>query len=118
MTYPPHPYAFDDYQEDAADTVVYAGRGSVDGLIYASLGLTGEAGEIANQVKKIKRDDQGLLSEDRRQKVSDELGDVLWYVSALADELDIDLASIARRNVAKLSARKAKSTLHGDRRIE
>lgn len=114
--YPAVPFTFDEYAETARDTAIYPGRDTVDGLHYATLGLAGEAGEIANQVKKINRDDQGLLTDDRRRKIVDELGDVLWYASAIADEIGVDLSRIAGLNNDKLAERKSKNTIHGDRR--
>lgn len=116
--YPFIPYSFSEYAEDAGATAIYSGRGTVDGLIYATLGLTGEAGEIANQVKKINRDDDGILTPDRASKIWSELGDVLWYAQAVAHEIGTDLASVAQMNVDKLRYRAAKGTIHGDRRPE
>ncbi|RYZ15696.1 MAG: hypothetical protein EOO70_06220 [Myxococcaceae bacterium] len=114
MSYPQLPYTFDEYSEGASDTAVYNGRGTVDGLIYATLGLAGEAGEIANQVKKINRDDQGVLTEERRRKLIDEASDVMWYIAAVADELRIPLAHLAEFNIDKLKERKAKNTMSAD----
>jgi NTP pyrophosphatase (non-canonical NTP hydrolase) len=114
------PYTFDDYAEKARATAIYAGRDSIDGLHYATLGLVGEGGEIANQVKKIKRDDQGVMTDERRMKIVDELGDVLWYAQAIADELMIPggLETIAQLNTQKLAKRADAGTIHGDRRTE
>ena len=74
-------------------------------LEYPTLGLTGEAGEVANIVKKIQRDHGGVINDEIRTKLKDELGDVLWYISACADELGITLTQIAEYNVAKLAKR-------------
>ena len=74
-------------------------------LEYPTLGLTGEAGEVANIVKKIQRDHGGVINDEIREKLKDELGDVLWYISACADELGITLTQIAEYNVAKLAKR-------------
>lgn len=101
-----------EYQKLARETAIYPGKDSVDGLCYTSLGL-GEAGEFQNQVKKILRDDKKIITEDRRQKLIDELGDILWYVSNCASELNIDLASLAERNVDKLFSRKERGVLAG-----
>ena len=67
--------------------------------------MTGEAGEVANIVKKIQRDFNGELTDDIRLRLLDELGDVLWYISACADELDLTLREIAEYNVSKLAKR-------------
>jgi NTP pyrophosphatase (non-canonical NTP hydrolase) len=74
-------------------------------LEYPTLGLAGEAGEVANIVKKIQRDHGGEINDEIRTKLKDELGDVLWYISACADELGLSLAEIAAYNVNKLAKR-------------
>lgn len=74
-------------------------------LEYPTLGLAGEAGEVANIVKKIQRDFGGEITPETRAKLKDELGDVLWYISACADELGLTLKEIAEYNVEKLAAR-------------
>ena len=101
-----------EYQDSARETAIYPGKDTVDGLCYVSLGL-GEAGEFQNQVKKILRDDKKILSEDRRQKLIDELGDILWYVANCASELGIELETVANRNVTKLNSRKERGVLTG-----
>lgn len=94
---------FREYQEYASRTALYPYR--LENLEYPTLGLAGEAGEVANIVKKIQRDHGGVLNDDTRAKLKDELGDVLWYISACADELGLTLDEIAQYNVAKLAAR-------------
>jgi NTP pyrophosphatase (non-canonical NTP hydrolase) len=94
---------FEEYQSAASKTALYPRR--LDNLEYPTLGLTGEAGEVANIVKKIQRDDDGIISEVVRGKLKDELGDVLWYISACADELGLTLNEIAEYNVQKLANR-------------
>lgn len=94
---------FSEYQELAGKTALYPRR--MDNLEYPTLGLTGEAGEVANVVKKIQRDDDGILTDEVRAKLKDELGDVLWYISACADELGLTLNEIAEYNVGKLAKR-------------
>ena len=74
-------------------------------LEYPTLGLAGEAGEVANIVKKIQRDHGGVINDEIRTKLKDELGDVLWYISVCADELGISLDEIAAFNVNKLAKR-------------
>lgn len=94
---------FKTYQEKASKTALYPRR--LHNLEYPTLGLAGEAGEVANVVKKIQRDNGGVLTEDFRLRLKDELGDVLWYISACADELGITLEEIAEYNVEKLAKR-------------
>lgn len=94
---------FDDYQNEARLTALYPRR--LNNLEYPTLGLTGEAGEVANIVKKIQRDFAGEINDGIRAKLKDELGDVLWYISACADELGLTLDEIAAYNVEKLARR-------------
>jgi len=84
---------FEEYQTEASATALYPRR--MSNLEYPTLGLAGEAGEVANVVKKIQRDHAGVLNEETREKLKDELGDVLWYISACADELGLTLTEIA-----------------------
>ena len=96
-----------DYQEAARATAIYPKR---KGLEYTALGLAGEAGEYANKVKKILRDGAAAFNQ---MQLEDELGDVLWYLAACADEIGTPLALIAQRNLTKLSGRKSAGTLRG-----
>jgi NTP pyrophosphatase (non-canonical NTP hydrolase) len=94
---------FEEYQTEAKTTALYPRR--LSNLEYPTLGLAGEAGEVANIVKKIQRDHGGIITDEVRGKLKDELGDVLWYISACADELGMTLSEIAQYNVAKLAKR-------------
>ncbi|MEZ5429272.1 MAG: nucleoside triphosphate pyrophosphohydrolase family protein [Pyrinomonadaceae bacterium] len=94
---------FKEYQSEASQTALYPDR--LNNLEYPTLGLAGEAGEVANIVKKIQRDHGGEITEETRAKLKDELGDVLWYISACADELGLTLEEIAEYNVGKLAKR-------------
>ena len=94
---------FEEYQSLASTTALYPRRMST--LEYPTLGLAGEAGEVANIVKKIQRDHSGVVTDDTRNKLKDELGDVLWYISACCDELGLTLTEIAEYNVDKLARR-------------
>ncbi len=96
---------FDEYQKLARSTAIYP----VDrAIVYPALGLTGEAGEVAEKVKKWIRD--GSLDKDG---IAKELGDVLWYIAALAGDLNINMDEIAARNIQKLSDRAARGTIKG-----
>ncbi|MBX3281197.1 MAG: nucleoside triphosphate pyrophosphohydrolase family protein [Acidobacteria bacterium] len=94
---------FEDYQSAASKTALYPRR--MANVEYPTLGLAGEAGEVANIVKKIQRDHAGVLTDETRAKLKDELGDVLWYISACADELGLTLTEIAEFNIQKLAKR-------------
>ena len=99
---------FEEYQAEASQTAHYPRR--MSNLEYPTLGLAGEAGEVANIVKKIQRDFGGEVTDEIRGKLKDELGDVLWYISACADELGLTLDEIAEYNVGKLAKRHNRAT--------
>ena len=99
-----------DYQQAAMATAVYP---DYVGLAYTSLGLAGEAGELANKVKKVYRDNDGELTRHMQADIMDELGDTLWYVAALATEIGYDLDDVAAHNLEKLAARKARNAING-----
>jgi len=82
-------------------------------LTYPALGLAGEAGEVAEHVKKAIRDDAGEITDERRAAMAKELGDVLWYTAQLATELGLELEDIARANLEKLRSRQRRGMLSG-----
>ena len=94
---------FEEYQSAASQTALYPRR--LENLEYPTLGLAGEAGEVANIVKKIQRELEGVFTPETRAKVLEEVGDVLWDISACADELGLTLNEIATYNVDKLAKR-------------
>ncbi len=96
-----------EYQMKARKTKEYP---ALMGLLYTALGLTGEAGEYANKVKKSIRGDGNAPT---RGELAAELGDVLWYVAAAADEIGFDLEDIASFNLDKLRDRQSKGTIKG-----
>ena len=100
-----------EYQERSRATAIYPDAG--DNLLYPTLGLCGEAGEVAEKVKKMVRDDGGRLSAERREAIAKELGDVLWYLAQLATEAELDLELIAEENIEKLLSRQSRSVLNG-----
>jgi NTP pyrophosphatase (non-canonical NTP hydrolase) len=99
------------YQTAALQTAVYPNRGS--NFAYPALGLAGEAGEVADKLKKVIRDNDGVLTDPVRDAVAKEIGDVLWYVSVLAFELDYELNTIAQANLDKLASRQQRGVLTG-----
>ena len=96
------------YQMQARKFAIYPERMKIT---YPALGLAGEAGEVADKVKKIFRDNR----DDPRFKgeIAREIGDVLWYCAALADDLGFSLQQIAEMNIYKLQQRKAQGTIAG-----
>ncbi len=104
---------FNNYQANAGRTAFYPRYLANDGLYYTALGLVGEAGEIANKVKKIMRDNNGNLEELAKADIFDELGDVLWYCASLADELGVNLEDVAKLNLIKLEDRMNRGKIQG-----
>lgn len=102
---------FSEYQLRSRATAVYPDAGS--NIVYPALGLCGEAGETAEKVKKAIRDDGGTLTEERREAIAAELGDVLWYAAQLATEAGLDLEEVAEANLVKLASRQRRAALHG-----
>lgn len=83
-------------------------------LVYPTLGLTNEAGEVAGKIKKIFRDKEGVVSEADRQALKGELGDVLWYLAQICTELDLSLAEVAEANINKLLSRLDRGVIGGE----
>jgi len=102
---------FKDYQNKASQTAIYPNRGN--NIYYPCLGLAGESGEVCEKIKKVMRDSDGKVSPETKELLKKELGDILWYISALADELGLDLDEIAQHNIDKLFSRKDRDKLHG-----
>lgn len=107
---------FASYQKSAAGTAIYPTQIATDqfGLVYTILGLNGEAGELAEQVKKMFRDDDGILTDERREKMEKEAGDVLWYLSEFTRQLGLGLDSVAILNLLKLSLRMQENKISGE----
>ena len=103
---------FNDYQTKSRATAKYPVIGH--GVIYPTLGLVNEAGEVAGKIKKIFRDKAGLIGEAEKEALKAELGDVLWYISQVATELDLSLDEIAESNIAKLLDRQSRGKIQGD----
>ena len=94
-----------EYQEQAFTTATESSRN----LYYMTLGLTGEAGEIANKVKKVMRDGKALDLDD----IKKEIGDVLWYVAGLCTVTGIPLEEVAKANLEKLADRQKRGVIGG-----
>jgi NTP pyrophosphatase (non-canonical NTP hydrolase) len=99
-----------EYQRRSRGTAAYPREAW---LAYPALGLAGEAGEVAEHVKRVLRDDGARVTDGRRAAMAAELGDVLWYVAQLATELGLDLDEIARENLEKLLSRQRRGVLQG-----
>ncbi len=83
-------------------------------IVYPTMGLVNEAGEVAGKVKKIFRDQGGRITEADRQALKKELGDVLWYLTQICTELGLSLEEVAETNLTKLFSRMERGKIHGD----
>ena len=99
-----------DYQTQASKTAIYP---DCEIVVYPALGLVSEAGEVAGKVKKVLRDNNGSFDPVQREKIAEEVGDVLWYVALLATDLGFGLEDIAQRNLDKLNSRMARGVISG-----
>lgn len=102
----------EEYQKQALTTVITTDNEFRD-LLHWVLGINGEAGEIAEKVKKIIRDKDGQVSAKDKQEMAKEVGDVLWYLAVFAHHLGVPLEEIAKQNLDKLQSRKARGVLGG-----
>lgn len=103
---------FREYQTSARTTAIYPNIGK--NFIYPTLGLVGETGEIAEKIKKVIRDGNEQMTDEKRTELAKELGDVLWYLAQLSTELGLELEDIAAGNLAKLKKRQEEGKLHGN----
>lgn len=102
---------FNDYQRIASQTAIFPQELKV---LYPVIGLAGETGEVAEKVKKTVRDHGGVFDDERRAEIAKELGDVLWYVAAIASDLGLALDEVAQTNVDKILSRHSRNRLHGE----
>jgi NTP pyrophosphatase (non-canonical NTP hydrolase) len=101
---------FNEYQREVLSSVIYP---KSEGLVYCTLGLTGESGEVADKLKKVLRDQGGVLDSLSREGLAMELGDVLWYVANLSTELGFTFEYIAQLNLNKVHSRKSRGVIQG-----
>ena len=103
---------FEEYQRQSRKTANYPSIGQI--YVYPTLGLTGQSGEVAEKVKKIFRDDGGVLTPERREEIKKELGDVLWYVAQLCTDMNLSMDEVAWFNLQKLFSRQERKQIFGD----
>lgn len=101
-----------EYQEKAHETSLAPKIGETY-YVYPVLGLVGEAGEIANKIKKIFRDSSGKIMPETETELKKEIGDTLWYVAELCTQLNLSLEEIAALNLERLKSRKERGVLQG-----
>lgn len=99
-----------EYQKKALETAVYPQE---DRIVYPTLGLTGEAEEVADKVKKVIRDNNREFTEEKKCELAKEIGDVLWYCATLSHDIGYTLDEIATMNYEKLSSRQKRGVIHG-----
>ena len=102
----------DDYQKKALTTALPSGDDFKD-LLHWVLGISGESGEIAEKFKKIIRDKDSQVSEADKQELAKEIGDVLWYLAVLSNQLGFSFSDVAQQNLDKLQSRKKRGVLGG-----
>jgi NTP pyrophosphatase (non-canonical NTP hydrolase) len=103
---------FDEYQLKALTTIISTGDELKDTLHWV-LGINGEAGEVAEKVKKIIRDQNGNMTPEDKTELAKEIGDVMWYLAVFAHQLGFSLDDVAKTNLDKLSSRKSRGVLGG-----
>lgn len=108
----PDAFDFNSYQEAAARTGALIATDHP--IVYPTLGLASEAGEVAGKVKRIFRDRHGQITDADREALALELGDVLWYLSEICTRLGLPLEHIATRNIAKLADRASRGAISGE----
>ena len=99
-----------EYQNKAIETAIY---GAGYAVVYPTLGLAGESGEVADKVKKVLRDKNGEFTDEIKAELAKEIGDVLWYCAALSRDLGFDLETICQMNIDKLNSRKQRNMISG-----
>lgn len=108
---------FNEYQKSALTTEIMVRNSNINAtepaFMAKILGLVGESGEVAEKFKKIIRDKNGELSNDDKQEIAKELGDVLWYTAVIADYLGVNFEDVAQTNLQKLASRKARGVSKG-----
>lgn len=104
--------AFKEYQRESRKTwnLIHTDHP----IVYPTLGLVNEAGEVAGKVKKVFRDKQGVISEEDREALKQELGDVLWYLAQIATEIGVGLDEVASANLTKLFDRLERGKIRGE----
>lgn len=107
---------FNDYQKEAKKTAQYKDQGN--NYIYPLLGLAGETGEVVEKFKKMMRNNDGVMTDEIKDSIKKELGDVLWYMAQIATELKLEFDDVATTNIEKLRSRAERGVIKsaGDER--
>lgn len=104
--------SFGDYQRESRKTWGVIPMNHA--IVYPTLGLMNEAGEVAGKIKKIFRDKGGAIGASEREALKYELGDVLWYLTQICTELGLTLEEVAEANIEKLFSRLERGQIGGE----
>lgn len=105
---------FNEYQKLASRTATFDDKVADYALMYTCLGLAGETGELIEKIKKVMRNDNGVINDEKRTGIKSEIGDILWYLSQVARIAGIPLADAARANIEKLADRAARGVIKSE----
>ncbi len=103
--------SFKEYEKTVTENVIGGGRSNI---AYPALALCGEAGEVAEKIKKIIRDGDGTMNEEHKEEVMKELGDVLFYLAYACGTYGFSLHDVANKNIEKVLSRRDRGVVHGD----
>ena len=93
---------FEEYSKTSRCTIKYPQATEQDNLLYIGTSLAGEVGEVCNELKKVFRDSNGVLTPEAKEKIIDETGDVMWYLARLLETLEVPLDTVLAKNIEKL----------------
>lgn len=102
---------FKEYQTQALSTKIYPNNMKV---VYPLIGLSGEVGELAEKIKKTIRDNNSVFTDEIKNEIKKEIGDILWYLASIADDLGITLNDAAECNINKILSRYNRNKIHGE----
>ena len=105
---------FKEYQNSTHETAIYPSSTEMEAVTYCTLGLASESAEICGKLKKIMRDNNSIMTPERKQAIVAELGDVMWYVSELCTSLGVSMEEVAQSNLEKLKDRQERNVIQGD----
>lgn len=103
---------FTEYQDDVQELAITKLTG-IHEVMYSTLGILGEAGEISEKIKKIVRDKHGIISEEDKQLLGKETGDVLFYIAKFLSDIGLDFETIAMENIQKCRDRETRGVVSG-----
>lgn len=103
---------FDEYQKQALTTAIYHPDPLMDKTIWV-MGVAGEAGEVLEKWKKIVAYKDGVITEEDKADLGKELGDVVWYIAVLSEQLGLSFDDLMQKNLDKLKSRKQRDAIKG-----